>query len=184
MGTINEVKVLVNELLSTEFTIEAKGRTYTMSAKGIGYSFAFNNRKRAFGTCNYTRKLIGLSLPLCSENLDKVHTRIKNTILHELAHAFCVEVYGIVHGKGHGSNWKSIAIQIGNDGQRCFDSDSVNTPKSKYTIVCDNCGYSAPKHRKITRQYACAKCCNEHNGGKFTSAYLLKIVVNNLEISK
>ena len=184
MGTIGDVKQLAIELLNKDFTFDTYYGTHTMNALDLGYYFEFNNRKRAFGTCHYVSKKISLSLPLCSENLDKIETRIYNTILHELAHAFCVEVYGIKHGRGHGSNWKSIAKQIGCDGERCYDGETVNRPKGKYSLICDNCGYESPKHRKVTRQYACAKCCNEHNGGKFSKDYLLRFVVNNLELSK
>ena len=125
MGTISEVQNLAIELLNKDFTFETYYGTHTMNALDLGYYFEFNNKKRAFGTCHYVSKKISLSLPLCSENLDKIETRIYNTILHELAHAFCVEVYGIKHGRGHGSNWKSIAKQIGCDGERCFDGETM-----------------------------------------------------------
>ena len=95
MGTLNDVRVLVDELMSKEFTFTTYSGTHSVSAKGLGYRFEFNNRKRAFGTCHYIQKKISLSLPLCSENLDKIDSRIQNTILHEMAHAFSVEVYGI-----------------------------------------------------------------------------------------
>jgi hypothetical protein len=125
MGTISEVQNLAIELLNKDFTFETYYGTHTMNALDLGYYFEFNNKKRAFGTCHYVSKKISLSLPLCSENLDKIETRIYNTILHELAHAFCVEVYGIKYGHGHGSNWKSIAKQIGCDGERCFDGETM-----------------------------------------------------------
>jgi len=184
MGTIGDVQKLVNELLNTEFSFTTYYGTHTISGSMLGYRFEFNNKKRAFGTCHYLSKKISLSLPLCSENLDKIHTRIKNTILHELAHAFCVHVYGIKHGRGHGSNWRSIAIQIGNDGKRCFETETVNLPKSKYTLICDTCGRQTPKHRKTNLMYACGTCCKNHNGGKYSEKYKLRLVVNNLELSK
>jgi len=104
MGTIGDVKQLAIELLNKDFTFDTYYGTHTMNALDLGYHFEFNNRKRAFGTCHYVRKKISLSLPLCSENLDKIETRIYNTILHEMAHAFSVEVYGIKNGRGHGHN--------------------------------------------------------------------------------
>lgn len=184
MKTINDVRELVNELLSKEFVFTTYYGEHKLSAKSIGYSFEFNNRKRAFGTCNYTNKVIGLSLVLCRENLDKVDSRIYNTILHEIAHALTVHVYGIRLGKGHGSYWQSIARQIGCDAKRCFDSETVNMPKGKYSLICDNCGTETQKHRKITAKYACGHCCREHNGGKFTAKFILRFVENNLELSK
>lgn len=182
MKTINDVKELALELLSKEFTFTTYYGTHTISAKSIGYRFEFDNAKRSFGRCFYIEKKITLSLPLCSENLDKVDSRIYNTILHEIAHALSVHIYGIKIGKGHGSQWKSIAKQIGCDGKRCFESASVNVPKGKYSLICDNCGYESQKHRRVTRSYACSKCCDEHNGGKFTEKYKLRLVVNNLVV--
>lgn len=184
MGTINDVRELANELLSKEFTFITHYGTHSVSAKSIGYRFEFNNKKRAFGTCYYNQKKIGLSLPLCTENLDKIDSRIYNTILHEIAHALSVHVYGARNSRGHGANWINIAKQIGCDGKRCFDSETVNMPKSKYTLTCDSCGYKSPKHRKVTVKYACAKCCREHNGGKFSDKFILRFVENNLEMSK
>ena len=184
MKTINDVIELANELLNKEFTFTTYYGTHNVSAKSIGYRFEFNNRKRAFGTCNYSQKIIGLSLPLCTENLDKIDSRIYNTILHEIAHALSVHVYGIRFGRGHGANWVSVAKQIGCDGKRCFDSETVNMPKAKYRLVCDSCGAESPKHRKGSRTSACGRCCREHNGGKFSDKFILKFVVNNLELSK
>ena len=178
MKKISDVVALVNELMEKEFTIVTMHGTQKISAKGIGYRFEFNNKKCAFGTCYYNQRKISLSLPLCSENLDKVDTNIQNTILHEIAHAFSVHVYGIRMGRGHGKQWKSIARQIGCNGERCFNGDAVNRPKSKYSLICDSCGYVSPKHRMVTRTYACAKCCNQHNGGKFTEKYKLRFVEN------
>ena len=182
MKTINDVRTLAIELLNTEFRIVTYKGTHLVTPSKIGYRFEFDSAKRRFGCCFYVKKKITLSLPLCAENLDKVDTRIKNTILHEIAHALCVEVLGIHEGRGHGSNWKSIAKQIGCDGERCYSGDSVNKPQSKYTLICDSCGRETPKHRKVTRSYACGKCCNEHNGGKFTEKYKLRLVTNNLVV--
>ena len=178
MTTLNDVKKLAVELLNKQFTFKTYKGTHKMSAMDLGYYFEFDTAKQRFGACWYIAKKITLSMPLCKENLDKLETRITNTILHELAHAFSVEVYGIREGKGHGANWKSIASQIGCDAERCFKSESVNKPQSKYTLVCDNCKKETPKHKMVTRTYACAKCCNAHNNGKFSHDYKLRLVVN------
>ena len=178
MNTINDVKNLALELMSTQFTIKANYGTYTISAKDMGYSFEFDNAKRMFGRCFYISKKISLSLPLCKANLDKLHTEIRNTILHEIVHAFCVYVYGIKNGKGHGANWKSIAKQIGCTGDRCYTSEKVNSVLSKYTLVCDSCGKKSPKYKKPKREAACGICCKNHNFGRYTDKFKLKLVVN------
>lgn len=178
MNTINDVKRMAETLMNKRFTFNTYFGVYTYSAKDLGYRFEFDSAKRRFGACWYTQKKITLSMPLCVENLDKIETRITNTMLHELAHAFCVKVYGLREGKGHGYNWKSIAKQIGCDGERCYDGETVNKPQSKYTLVCDSCKRETPKHKRVTKTYACGKCCDKHNNGKFSHDYKLRLVVN------
>ncbi len=178
MKTLNDVKKMAETLMAKQFTFNTYFGVYTLSGEQLGYTFKFDSAKRRFGCCNYGRKTIGLSMPLCSENLDKIDTKITDTMLHELAHAFSVHVYGIREGRGHGYNWQHIAKQIGCDGKRCFDSDKVNLPKSKYTLLCESCGKSTPKHKVIRKTYACGKCCNEHNNGKFSDKFRLKLVTN------
>ncbi len=177
MNTIADVQKLALELLNTEFTFVTYKGTHKVRPTDLGYRFEFDNAKRSFGRCFYVKKKITLSLPLCLHNLDKLNAKIKDTILHEIAHALSVHIFGR-EGKGHGYNWQSIARQIGSDGKRCFDSSKVNTPKGKYALVCDNCGKETQKHRKVTRSYACGACCKEHNGGRFTNKYLLRLIEN------
>jgi predicted SprT family Zn-dependent metalloprotease len=177
MKTLNDVKKLANDMLDKKFTIQTYFNEYTLSAREMGYRFEFDNCKKSFGRCFYTQKKITLSLPLCEVNLDKIETKITNTILHELAHAFSVEIFGR-DGRGHGAKWKNVAKQIGCDGERCFDGSSINRPSSKYTLVCDNCKKETPKYKKISRSYACGDCCRLYAFGKFSVDYQLRLVVN------
>ena len=103
MNTLKDVERLANELLNNKFSIRDQyGNIRHISAKGIGYTFKFDHAKRRFGCCNYTRKTISLSKHLCEANLNQLHGKITDTILHELAHAFCVQLYGMSDGRGHG----------------------------------------------------------------------------------
>jgi predicted SprT family Zn-dependent metalloprotease len=178
MKTLNDVKLMAETLMAKQFTFNTYHGVYTLSGNQLGYQFKFDNAKRRFGCCNYGKKFISLSMPLCSENLDKVDTEITDTMLHELAHAFCVHVYGIRNGRGHDYNWQHIAKQIGCNGERCFDSSNVNMPKAKYTLLCEKCGKQTPKHKAVRRVVACGKCCKEHNNGQFSYDYQLKLVTN------
>lgn len=110
----------------------------------LGWRFKFNNRKRAFGLCNYTYKSIELSLPLVTINdEDKVRT----TILHEIAHAIAG------HQAGHSYRWAAEARKLGIKPVRCFSEIDTNVPQGKYTLTCSNCGYKHPMHRRPTRIY-------------------------------
>ena len=177
-ATIQDVQLLAIKTMSHTFTFTAKGQTNELSAMDLGYYFKFSNKKRAFGTCNYVKKEISLSRPLCEANLDKLMTQILDTTLHEIAHAFCVHVYGTELGRGHDWRWKSIAKQIGCNGERCYDIHEVNHTASKYTQICKHCKRETPRHKKPKRLQACGKCCQQYNFGRFSHDYVLELRVN------
>jgi SprT-like family len=76
--------------------------------------FEFDNAKRRFGICRYNRRTIGLSRNLV---LLSNKEQVKDTILHEIAHAL------VGPGYGHSWVWKRMALEIGCDGNRCYDSN-------------------------------------------------------------
>jgi predicted SprT family Zn-dependent metalloprotease len=171
MNTLNDVEELAIDLMSTLFTFkDYRGEERTLSASHLGYDFRFDNAKRRNGRVNYTLKFISLSKPKAKVNLHQIDGPIKNTILHEIAHAFSYHIYGH-SGRGHCDKWRSIAIQIGCDGSRC--SSGYEAPKSKYTLVCDDCGKESPMHRKPKRRKSCGDCDT-----KFNPKYELKVVQN------
>lgn len=176
--TLNTVKDLATQLMGKTFKINAKGWEYNLSALDINYYFEFNNRKRAFGICNWVDRRIELSQPLCEANLDKIDTQITDTILHEIAHAFCIHIYGAELGGGHDWRWRNIALQIGCNGERCYDIHEVNHTESKYTLTCKHCQRTTPRHKKPTKIQACGKCCRQYNFGKFSHDYLLELKIN------
>ncbi len=176
MGTIQDIERLVIQLMNTRFEFKANGENHVMSARGIGYRFEWDGAKRRFGACHYGHKKITLSKPLCSINLDKIYGKIKDTILHEIAHAFSVEVYGRINGRGHDWRWRGIALAIGCDGKRCYDSSAVEKPKAKYTLSCPNdaCDVQGSMHRKPKVNRSCGKC----SGGKYNPKYEMILTQN------
>ena len=119
-----------------------------------GWSFEFDQATRRFGRCYYRRKLITLSEPLVSLNDE---SRVRNTILHEIAHA-------LTEGHHHDEVWRAKAIEIGCDGKRCYDSEEVAAPQQKYLVSCPN-GHVYQRSRKPMdgRSYSCGKCSNKFN---------------------
>lgn len=71
------------------------------------YDFAFNNRKRSVGMCNYTDKIIYLS---CHFVALLPKEQIINTLTHEIAHA-------LTPGDKHGLKWKAAHKRLGGDGK-------------------------------------------------------------------
>jgi len=117
----------------------------------LNWYFEFDNAKRRFGICNYRYKKIGLSKHLVLLNDE---ARVKNTILHEIAHA----LVGFNHG--HDSIWRMKAMEIGCDGERCYSSAEVVRPKGKYTAICPNpkCKHEFIKHKAPRGKQSCGVC--------------------------
>jgi predicted SprT family Zn-dependent metalloprotease len=178
MASLIDVQKLAVELLNKTYEFKSlNGKPYSLSpAKDLGYTFKFDNAKRRFGCCNYTRKTISLSRELCKLNLDKIETRIQDCILHEIAHALSARVYGLLEGRGHGENWRQILLAIGGDGRRTYDGNKVNKPKAKYTLVCqiDSCDFETTRHRLPKSEFSCPRC----HPKKFNRDFLLKVIQN------
>lgn len=132
---------------------EAKRLALELMAKhdliSKGWRFEFDNAKRRFGCCNYNTKTISLSKELVS--LNEV-ARVKNTILHEIAHAL------VGRGHGHDSVWKRKALEIGCDGNRCYSSETTNIVKGKFVATCPKCNHVHHKHRRPKKKTSCGVC--------------------------
>jgi hypothetical protein len=88
-----------------------------------------DNARRRFGMCNFSKKHISLSRPLCELNDE---TEVRDTVLHEIAHALAWKR----HGKncGHDKRWKAICVEIGARPQACYD-DGVVQPTAPWVLV-------------------------------------------------
>lgn len=127
----------------------------------------FDNAKKRAGCCSYMTRTISLSKHFVQLNSFE---EIEGTIKHEIAHAL-----GHIHfgASGHCKRWKRVAIAIGDDGQRCYDSKKVSMPKGKYVFACMNCSKEVTYHKKTTTIKACGDCCRKYNNGKYTSRFQL-----------
>ncbi len=67
----------------------------------------FDNAKKRAGMCNASTKSIHIS---SHHYLNNSFEMVKDTVLHELAHAITFELYSDLT---HGERWKSIAVRIG-----------------------------------------------------------------------
>ena len=88
-----------------------------------------DNARRRFGMCNFSKKHISLSRPLCELNDE---TEVRDTVLHEIAHALAWQR----HGKncGHDKRWKAICVEIGARPEACYD-DGVVQPAAPWVLV-------------------------------------------------
>lgn len=131
------------------------------------WSFRFDLAKVRFGCCNFTKKELSLSKELVELN-DKA--KVYDTILHEIAHA----LVGPYHA--HDKVWKQKILELGGDPRARYHHTEVVIPKRKYTVRCPHCGQISQAQRK--KKAACAKCCNAHNGGKYSEKFRLVFEAN------
>lgn len=118
------------------------------------YPLKFNQNKTRAGVCKYFPKpCIELSKRFINSPLVKA-ADVRNTILHELAHA----VTGPYVREPHGEEWKAAARALGCDAERCapmFNTDSL------YVVRCED-GCMVRRHRKPTKFTKKVHRCKAH----------------------
>jgi predicted SprT family Zn-dependent metalloprotease len=113
------------------------------------WSFRFNRCKETMGLCVYHRNTIELSIHFVER--DNPAEEIRDTILHEIAHA----LVGPRHG--HDKVWKKKCLEIGARPVRCGHADM---PEGRWHARCGGCGRSFDRHRKPkrVRGWFCRSC--------------------------
>jgi predicted SprT family Zn-dependent metalloprotease len=135
-----------------------------------GWRVTTNNRKRAFGVCNYRTKQIELSNILIPHMTNE---GIKDTIIHEIAHA-------LTRGHNHDHVWRRKCIELGGNGNRVGNDDKFNSNPdvirqqiSKYTLICPTCGLKIFKNRKPKKNISCGK-----HGNYYNPQHKFEIIIN------
>lgn len=111
-----------------------------------GWIFSWDHARTRYGYASYRRKLISLSKPLTRVNEEP---QVRDTILHEIAHALCGP------GTGHGRLWKVMAHSIGARPETCGAGVGV---KGRYRGTCADCGkdmyrFKRPRNRFLEKGY-------------------------------
>lgn len=122
---INEAKELAEQLIDKTFVVGCK----PICARNIGYRFEWMRGRKTLGQCFFGSKIIKLSSHYVKDNDEEL---VKDTILHELAHAFNYHIY---EGRGHGLSWRFCCGQIGARPIRCkSESDGLIVGGHKYVL--------------------------------------------------
>ncbi len=107
------------------FILEKQAKEEMKKHGLVGWTFEWNLRcTRKAGCCIYDTKTIEITKAYA---LKATKEEYKNTILHEIAHAL------VGYKNGHNKIWKSKAISIGCNGERCHN---VTFTEPKYTMTC------------------------------------------------
>lgn len=99
---------------------------------GLGeWSFGWDRAVRRLGICYPTKKRIALSRPFVARYLDRPD-EIRDTILHEIAHALAWVRYG--RRQAHGCVWKAICREIGARPQATVHLTPAKEVPYKYAL--------------------------------------------------
>jgi predicted SprT family Zn-dependent metalloprotease len=111
------------------------------------WKFRYDASTRRFGVCRHGRKVIGLSRRLVELNGEP---EVRNTILHEIAHALCPAT------EGHGHAWKLKAMEVGARPERCYQHKDVRAPQRKFKGSCPSCSLTVSRDRRTRCE--CRRC--------------------------
>ena len=153
------------DIVLAEIMLKKEMKSHGLLEKG--WRAGFNNRRCGFGLCRFGVNIIELSRYLVSLNTPE---RVRDTILHEIAHAL------LGPGYGHSREWKRKAQELGCSAVRCYtERDTVvPEPRHTYVYVCKHCKREVISHKRMNRSRACGKCCKKYSYGKFDVKYLLE----------
>jgi predicted SprT family Zn-dependent metalloprotease len=101
--------------------------------KAKGWTFSWDRARLRFGACWPRRKRISLSRVLTELN---EADQVRDTILHEVAHALVFERYG--HLRGHGPEWRAMAQQLGATPKARTSAGIL--PKGRFQLVHQGTG--------------------------------------------
>ena len=116
-----------------------------------GWTFGFDRARRRFGCCNYSRQRITLSASLTLLNDE---SQVRDTILHEIAHALAGQT------AGHGPAWQALARSLGCNALRCYGGEVVQAP-ARFEGTCPGCQQKIRRLRR--KRISCARCSPTFN---------------------
>ena len=135
----------------------------------LGWTPGYCNTRKAIGRCRYSKsgktKRIEISkhyLAIEGQN----NATMRDTVLHEIAHAIDVEIRG---KSDHSHHWKRVARQVGADPTRT--TDQIVQPTGKYTLRCPTC----EKTKQMYRQPSTKKSCSSCSGGRYNPDHMMEV---------
>jgi len=120
----------------------------------IGWTFTFDRAKSRAGQCRFDTRVISMS-----ESYVKINNEdeIRDTILHEIAHALCGKA------AGHGPVWQRKARAIGCTGKRTTAAKASESHRYEAHCPGNGTAHIAGKyHRRPSIRMLNGGYCNKH----------------------
>jgi SprT protein len=107
--------------------------------------------------------------------LEVEEIELEITLRHELAHLLASWRAFPRRVAPHGGQWRTACDDLGIPGEnRCHRLGwKRRKVRRQWRYSCPNCGSHVDRVRRFRQQVACAKCCRQHNDGRFTSRFRL-----------
>lgn len=102
------------------------------------WQFKLCSSKHRVAVCKHGLKRIEYSTHYLAKTSEE---KIKDTILHEIAHAL------VGKGHGHDASWRLKCLEIGARPERLAGEETVTTAKPNYIIECSGCGQRWKRYR-------------------------------------
>lgn len=116
-----------------------------------GWKFGYDRAKSRCGVCDYNGRIIKLSKYYVMDK--SVHWRdIKNTILHEIAHAIAG------YEAAHDANWRRVAVAIGCSGSTCNTVWKGATANYRFWCNCKRVDVLRYRLTEKFKKGVCASC--------------------------
>lgn len=125
-----------------------------------GWHLRFTDTRSSCGECSYGNKELRFSVSHIEANTEDV---VRNTILHEIAHA-------LTPGAGHGPVWKAMMRKLGGKPETINQDVVVDY---RYYGTCPGCKLKTGANAIPRRRKACELCCNKHAKGQFDERFVL-----------
>ncbi len=111
------------------------------------WRFIFDDARTRGGMCSSRDQIISVSKQFC---LSGAAAQIKDTLLHEIAHA----LVGPNHG--HDEVWRAKALEIGCTAERTLNA-KITQPR--FIMSCHVCGWHQTRHKR--QRLVCKHCARE-----------------------
>ncbi len=121
-----------------------------------GWKFEFDDKViRRAGLCDPTKKRISMTGYFADHEKE---FEIKDTILHEIAHAL------VGTKNGHNKIWKAKAIEIGGTGERLYHGKIGTNPQTKIKKYIGRCpGCDRTLKSRVRKNCSCGSCDKNYN---------------------
>lgn len=108
------------------------------------WQFGWDRARRRLGVCRLQEKSITLSIHFVRANLEVPH-EIRDTILHEIAHALAWTRHG---DRTHGPLWKQICRDLGAVPRAAARQDAIRVTTYKYMMRLKTTGEIVAKYHR------------------------------------